>query len=142
MGADQWLDGATGDVLLELMFDPIGEIDPQATAVHGIRHEDVIGCCRFGELYDDLVSVIGGKVVVAHNASFDKRALKHTCEVHGLPMIDAEWVCSMPILGAATGNGRRVSLARAADALGINFPTRHDATADAVALWKMLQKVV
>ncbi len=52
-------------------LQPDRPIDAGATAVHGIRDEQLIGKPRFAEVSDELVEFVRDSELIAHNASFD-----------------------------------------------------------------------
>ena len=49
--------------------------DVGATLIHGIAACDVVDAPRFADIADHLLSMLYGRVVVAHNATFDMRFL-------------------------------------------------------------------
>ncbi|UGQ12208.1 TerD family protein [Yinghuangia sp. ASG 101] len=49
--------------------------DPGPTAIHGLTSADLAGQPLFEEIADELAEHLSGRVVVAHNASFDWRML-------------------------------------------------------------------
>lgn len=57
------------------LVDPGVPIPPEATAVHGIRDEDVEGRKRSAEVLPEFLRLIEGAALVAHNAPFDVRVL-------------------------------------------------------------------
>lgn len=52
-------------------LQPDREIDPAATAVHGIRLEDLADKPRFAEITDAFLAFITGAELLIHNAAFD-----------------------------------------------------------------------
>ena len=65
----------TGEVLLDTLVKPTRPIPRAASAIHGITDSTVADAPTFGEIYDNLLMVIGGKRVAIYNASFDVRML-------------------------------------------------------------------
>lgn len=59
----------------ESLVDPAMPIPRYATAIHGIDDTMVAGKPRLRRLVPQLLDLCGGAVVVAHNASFDRRFL-------------------------------------------------------------------
>jgi DNA polymerase-3 subunit epsilon len=59
-----------------------------ATAVHGIRDEDVAGCPPSAAVLPDFLRFISGAALVAHNAPFDVRVLSQELLRAGLPLPD------------------------------------------------------
>lgn len=51
------------------LVNPGRDVGP--TFIHGITNLDVISAPTYGEIHDELMSLLDGRVVVAHNARFD-----------------------------------------------------------------------
>lgn len=60
----------TGNVF-HVLIDPERDIPEDATRIHGIRREDVLGKPRFAEIAEAFLDFIGEDPLVAHNAVFD-----------------------------------------------------------------------
>lgn len=71
-------------------------IDAHATAVHGIRDEDVLNCRKTSDVLADFQKFLGSGPItlIAHNAPFDKRVLETSFHNAGLNL-DAQWICTM-----------------------------------------------
>jgi DNA polymerase-3 subunit epsilon len=65
---------------------PALPITAAATAVHGIRDEDVAGCPVAAEVLPEFLNFIVGAALVAHNAPFDVRVLSQELLRAGLPL--------------------------------------------------------
>lgn len=68
---------ADGEVVetLELLVRPEVAVDPGATAIHGIRAEDVRGALPAAEVLARFADFAGDDWLAAHNAPFDLRVL-------------------------------------------------------------------
>lgn len=117
----------------ESLVDPEDLFHPRMIEIHGIEAETVREAPTWPEVYDDVSSLIGGRIVVAHS-TFDSSAVAGACARYGLPQIGCGWVDSMrlaqyvwPDLGP-----RGYSLGSLAARMGINFE-HHDAAEDAFA---------
>ena len=117
----------------ESLVDPEDLFHPRMIEIHGIEAETVREAPTWPEVYDDVSSLIGGRIVVAHS-TFDSSAVAGACARYGLPQIGCGWVDSMrlaqyvwPDLGP-----RGYSLGSLAARMGINFE-HHDAAEDARA---------
>lgn len=73
-----------GQTLFHSLVNPTTEIEPMASAVHGLTRRDVKDAPRFPEIYEEVVSYLRDRVVVAYNASFDIRLLKQTADCYEL----------------------------------------------------------
>ncbi|MEA2192376.1 MAG: polymerase subunit epsilon, partial [Solirubrobacteraceae bacterium] len=82
----------------------------------------------------DLADLIGSpptRVLVAHNASFDRRVLRQAFERASLPWPDPPVLCTVALARRFAPLVRQRRLAGLADALGIEVETTHRALADA-----------
>ena len=79
----------------------------------------------------DLADQIGGRVLVAHNAAFDRRVLKQAFARAQLPWPDPPTICTVALARRFAPLVRQRRLAALADALGIEVETTHRALADA-----------
>jgi DNA polymerase III subunit epsilon len=82
----------------------------------------------------DLAELIGSppaRVLVAHNASFDRRVLRQAFDRAGLPWPDPPVLCTVALARRFAPLVRQRRLAALADALGIEVETTHRALADA-----------
>lgn len=71
-----------------LDFDPINE------SIHGITAQDVKNCQEFPEVWNLILSQIGDRVIVAHNASFDMSVLRFALDAYGLQYPTCRYLCS------------------------------------------------
>ena len=54
--------------------------DPYNTYIHGITEEDVADRPEFNKLWDEFRKYFEGRLLVAHNASFDISVLRHVLD--------------------------------------------------------------
>lgn len=71
------------------LIDPERDIPDDATRIHGIRCEDVLGKPRFAEIVEAFLAFIGDDPMVAHNAAFDFGHLNAELDRCGRPPLDA-----------------------------------------------------
>lgn len=68
----------TGDVLIDTLLKPAGDIPQEATRVHGIDKGAVRDAPDFGDIYDDLYKALNNaELVLAYNAQFDSRIIQN-----------------------------------------------------------------
>ncbi|MEJ7823986.1 MAG: exonuclease domain-containing protein [Solirubrobacteraceae bacterium] len=79
----------------------------------------------------DLAGQLEGRVLVAHNASFDRRVLRQAFHRAGLRWPDPPALCTVALARRFAPLVRQRRLAALADALGIEVETTHRALADA-----------
>lgn len=79
----------------------------------------------------DLIAQLEGRVLVAHNAAFDRRVLAQACERVGIPWPDPPAICTLALARRFAPLARQRRLVPLAESLGIEVETRHRALADA-----------
>ena len=88
----------TGSERFHALSIPQEPISSQATQVHGLTRQILQknGACPWPELHEKLCSVLDeAEIVIAYNASFDKRLIQKTSERHGLSVPSVKWRCAM-----------------------------------------------
>ena len=90
IGAVKVIDGEVSDQSFQYYVDPQREIPEEAVSVHNLTREDVIELGDgkiFSDIAQDLIQILDGEVLVAHNAKFDTDFLDYELEAIGLPAI-------------------------------------------------------
>lgn len=76
----------------------------QNIRVHGIHPRDTVGKPDFSEVFPDIIQRLEGKIVVAHNESFDRNVLKDSMRYYHLDYTDYDlryrWECTCKIYRA------------------------------------------
>jgi DNA polymerase-3 subunit epsilon len=70
---------------------------PYNVAVHGIRPEQVANAPDFAGIWDEVLPIIAGGTVVAHNASFDMGVLRGTLGRYRLEHPQFAYFCSVSL---------------------------------------------
>lgn len=86
-----------GKVLFDKRMNPQVPIEEGATAVHGIRDEDVRDLPTFAEHHKTIRELLEGRLVIAYNADFERWVLrKEIARVEARP-IKVRWECAMEL---------------------------------------------
>ena len=118
----------------ETLVNPERDVGPQH--IHGIAAADIMGAPTFAQVAPRLVELLAGRIIVAHNASFDMGFLMAEFERMGY-WFSAKAQCTMQLAREfLPGAGR--SLQDCCDAYGIVIEDAHRASADAMATAKLL----
>ncbi|AMB59191.1 exonuclease domain-containing protein [Microterricola viridarii] len=124
----------------ETLVNPKRDIGAQH--IHGIRARDVLNAPSFDDIAGHLVELLDGRVVVAHNASFDSRFLVHELARSGYEIgPQLHTLCTMQLAAELIpGAGR--SLADCCAAFDIDLDDAHRASADALATARLLGEYI
>ena len=84
-----------------LIKPPKNEYNQYTIQVHGIYPVDTLNSPQFNNIYPEIKKRLQGKVIVAHNESFDRNVLRKTMLDYGLDYseldISEKWECTMKI---------------------------------------------
>jgi DNA polymerase III subunit epsilon len=80
--------------IINQRFKPKTQIEPGATAVHGIINQVLADKPEWGLIADRFEKIIGDRTLLAYNFEFDAEAIFHTYSVHDLlsPSLNGECV--------------------------------------------------
>lgn len=99
----------TGQVLLSTPVRPTTEVSPEATAVHGIRDEDLQDAPALPAIAAQLLEATRGRQLLAYNAPYDRQVLAAGLRAAGVDpahLADREnWVCLMRARSLVEGGG-------------------------------------
>jgi len=123
------------------LINPEGPIPAEATAVHGIKDEDVRDAPKFEEITGELLDTLAGAVPVAYNAQFDRDFLM--AELGRVERAAAilppafrkgvEWLDPLVWARELQKEEKSKSLGEVCERLGIQLVRAHRATDDAEA---------
>ena len=97
----------------------------------GITQAQIDGAPEPETVLPSLALMLEGRVMVAHNAPFDRRVLRQAFDRCGLEWPDPPVLCTAQLSRVVLPLQRERGLARLADALGIEVEIAHRALADA-----------
>jgi DNA polymerase III subunit epsilon len=122
------------------LVNPEKTISPFIEQFTGISNAMVAGQPTFGQISDELIERLSGKVLVAHNARFDYGFLKS--EFRRLQIDFQEKVlCTVKLSRALYPEHRRHNLDALVDRHGLSAQHRHRALGDARLVWEFFQKI-
>lgn len=116
----------------ETVLNPGRDLGP--THIHRLRGADLKDAPTFGEIADQLIEHLRGRVLVAHNARFETSFLRAEFARLGMtsPVEDADAICTMK-LAKTHLPGVSSKLSECCAALDIPLTDAHEALADARA---------
>lgn len=129
------------------LIQPGRKMDPKASAVNGIADADLLGQPTFSQVADDLLALLDGAVVVAHNAEFDAGFVGQELLIHGLQTsgqaakLPNPWLCTLLLARRHFHFGRN-SLSHIARHLGVRMGRAHRALNDVYMTAEILKRMV
>lgn len=123
------------------LVQPEGNIyDSMNIWIHGITPEDTKNCPSFPEVWKDVLPYLQGKIVVAHNTSFDMYALRDAFNKYGMEYPTFDYFCTLRIARYIVKGCYSYSLDIVLNHLGIEFEHHHKADSDSLGCAKLLLK--
>ncbi len=110
-------------------------------SIHGITASDTDNEPTFKEQWDDIKPYLDGRVVVAHNASFDMSVLRKLCEHYDLEFPNVKYYCTMLMSRRLFPDMFNHKLSTVSDHLGIELE-HHHAESDAIASARIMQHFI
>jgi DNA polymerase-3 subunit epsilon len=108
-----------GAVLFDSLVKPVGQVTPEAHAIHGIDDAMLANAPGWPAVYSSVAPLLAGRHLAAHNVAFERRLLEQTCLRYGLaPVASAGWICTME-MATPLNDGRWPNLARALRLAGV-----------------------
>ncbi len=105
---------------------------PQCVRVHGITARDCLTSPEWDHVWDQLLPLIDGCVIIAHNVGFDAAVLQGTCQLYDIAVPQFDLQCTRLIAKRAWPGQTGYGLAAIAERLQIQFQ-HHNALEDARA---------
>lgn len=129
-------DGRRGEAWCSLV-NPGRDLGP--TDVHGIRGRDLRGAPQFADVLGDVLERLAGRVVVAHNATFDCAFLIAELERAGIDDVELPALCTMRLADTLDLPAGRLALVDCCRAVGIAYEPTHAAMDDADACAQLFE---
>jgi len=121
---------SSGGVLSEFESLVNANRDVGRTDIHGIKASDLVNAPTFSQIANEVISILDGAVLVAHNKSFDFRFLKREFEILGIDLDLFDGLCTMELMSASFPRSPR-KLGKCCELLGIPLGREHSALDDA-----------
>lgn len=107
--------------------------------VHGIRRRQLLLAKSTSRAMEKFADLTSGKILVAHNASFDVSFLREAAERHGVPLRWAGILCTLNLSRQLDPQRQRThKLGTLCEKYGVELVQAHDALHDATATAHLL----
>lgn len=114
-------------------------VDPGPTHVHGLTAEMLEGQPTFGDVVDQLIDVLRGRTLVAHNVGFDYGFLTTEAELVGAELPIDSVMCTVELARRLELGTENLRLETLAAHWGVSQMRPHDALDDAQVLAQILK---
>ena len=108
--------------------------------IHGIKPEDTANKPEFDIVWEEILPLIDGKTLVAHNARFDMYVLRDTLDLYHLDYPNVNTICSCILSRKVFPGLISYGLDSLSQSLGIKMQTHHRAEDDAITCAKICIK--
>jgi DNA polymerase-3 subunit epsilon len=134
--------GGKATMVFDTLVNPERPIPPAITALTNISAEMVRDAPKFGEVCEQLLGVLEGRVFVAHNAAFDWRFISMEVERATGRRLEGVSLCTVRLTRRFAPEIRRRNLDAVAAYYGIEIGARHRAGGDAMATAHVLMRLL
>ncbi len=140
IGITEVVDGIPQEPISWLVQPENNEYDAMNIWIHGITPEDTQNCPSFPEVWKEVLPHLQGKIVVAHNTSFDMYALRDALDQHGMEYPSFDYFCTLRIARYIIKGCYSYSLDVVLNHLKLDFGVHHKADSDSLGCAKLLLK--
>lgn len=127
-----------GNILYESLVQPVFNRLPPRSKHMRFDREEFAGAPYWVDIWPALAALIDRKLLVAYNASFDRRALMAMLSRHAQTSSERGWRCAMQAVKQRLGTKRSLTLTEACAHFGLEGGN-HRATRDVQATCRLLQ---
>lgn len=117
-------------------------VDPGPTDIHGLTRDMLEGSPRFVDVAANLVGLLRGRTLVAHNAAFDYAFLAAEADIAGVALPVTAVMCTVELAGRLQLGTDNLKLSTLAKYWGITQRRPHDALDDALVLTRVLRRAL
>ena len=129
-----------GRLVFDSLVRPVYNSLPRTSKEQRFDRAEFASAPDWRELWPELSALIVGKLLIAYNAAFDRRALAAMCSRHQLSSQERGWRCAMQLIKRSLGARKSVTLAEACAAYGLQGGN-HRAARDVLATYQLLREV-
>jgi DNA polymerase-3 subunit epsilon len=134
--------GTRRDVVFDSLVNPGRPIPQRICELTGITQEMVAGAPTFGEIADQIVAALAGRVFVAHNARFDWGFVGAEIRRSRDLALDGPRLCTVRLARRLVRGEPSYSLGALAVRFGLEFTARHRAAGDALVTGMLLERLL
>lgn len=134
--------GSRRELVFDSLVNPGRPIPSRISELTGITNTMVASAPTFGEIADQVLAALGGRVFVAHNARFDwafvGAEVKRTRDL----VLDGPRLCTVRLAKRLVRGQPSYGLDAMAQRYGLEFESRHRAAGDALVTGMVLERLL
>ena len=134
--------GGRREVVLDSLINPGRPIPPAICAITNITNAMVRDAPRFGEVVDQVVAALAGRVFVAHNARFDWNFVSAEIRRARDLALDGPQLCTVRLARRLVKGVRSCGLDSLTQHFGFENSARHRAAGDALVTADLLARLL
>lgn len=134
--------GNRREVVFDSLVNPGRPIPQRICELTGITDAMVATAPPFGEVAEQVVAALAGRVFVAHNARFDWGFVGAEVRRARDLILDGPKLCTVRLARRLIRNEPSYSLGSLANRYGLEFPARHRAAGDAIVTGMLLERLL
>lgn len=128
------------------LLNPGRLMDARASQVNGLTDADLVGQPRFAQVAPEVLALLDGALLVAHNAAFDASFLAMEFFISGYsqegqPILANPWLCTLTLARNCFYFGQN-KLGHIAHRLGVRMGQAHRALGDVYMTVEVLKRMV
>ena len=132
------LGDTSGEIIYETLVQPVFNPLPPPSKHHRFVKAELKSAPDWADIWGDLSSLIEGRLLIAYNAAFDRRALAATCSRYQHQTKERGWRCAMQLVKRVTGTKKSLTLNDACALFGLEGGN-HRAGRDVLATLRLLK---
>lgn len=130
-----------GNIIYHSLIHPIHNPLPRTTKLQRFDKAEFANAPEWQVAWPELHALIAGKLLIAYNAAFDRRAIAAMCARHRHTSSERGWRCAMELSRRTLGIRRSLTLAEACMHYGLEGGN-HRAARDVEATARLLKCLV
>lgn len=134
--------GPRREVVFESLVNPGCPVPARIAEITGITDGMLAGAPAFGDVADQVLGALAGRVFVAHNARFDWGFVEAECRRARGVALDGPRICTVRLARRLAREAGSAGLDNLMHFFGLDNPARHRAAGDALATSVLLKRLV
>ena len=131
----------SGKIIYQTLVRPLFNPLPQPSKHRRFERAELTAAPDWPSVWPTLSSLIEGRLLIAYNAAFDRRALAATCSRYQHKSLERGWRCAMQLVKQTTGTRKSLTLEEACALYGLEAGN-HRAARDVEATYRLLGAVI